>query len=276
MVISELLSHIRNELSDNAVFEARQIVMKVCKMTEAELIINAKNEVSEENIEKAKKMAARRKNGEPLQYILGSAEFMSLEFEVNQHTLIPRSDTETLIEAVLEEMGNNRVSLLDIGTGTGCIGISIAHYSKAEVTLADISAEALNTAERNADRNGVSVKTLQIDILNEAPKGKFDVVVSNPPYIESDIIPTLQTEVKDHEPISALDGGYDGLKFYRRITDIAPDLLNEKGLLAFEIGYNQGEAVSEMMRNNFDEVKVIKDLCGNDRVVLGRKKQRAD
>lgn len=272
MVISELLNFVRNELSENAAFEAKQIVKKACAVTDTELIINGKAEVLAENISQAEEMTKRRKNGEPLQYILGEAEFMSLEFEVNEHTLIPRSDTETLVEAMLEEIGDKSVTLLDIGTGTGCIGISMAHYANAEVTLADISCGALKTAERNAARNGVSVKTLQIDILSDVPNGKFDAVVSNPPYIESDVIPSLQTEVRDYEPISALDGGADGLKFYRRIVEIAPSVLNDNGLLAFEIGFNQGNAVFELMSDGFKDVKVIKDLCGNDRVVMGRKR----
>ncbi len=272
MVISELLHYIQGELDDNAAFEARQIVMHAAHMNETELIISAKNEVTAEAEKSAREMLLRRKNGEPLQYILGEAEFMSLEFEVNSSTLIPRADTETLVEAVIEEIGKKQIKLLDIGTGTGCVGISIAHYSKADVTLADISREALETAKRNALLNSVTADFMKIDILNEIPEGKFDVIVSNPPYIETDVIKTLQTEVKDHEPLSALDGGADGLVFYRRIADIAPEMLTANGLLAFEIGYNQGKAVSELMEKDFESIKIIKDLCGNDRVVTGRKK----
>lgn len=270
MVISELMSYVKSALRDNAAFEARQIVMRAAGVTEAELIIKSKAEASSEAVKRAEQMLSRRQKGEPLQYIFGAAEFMSLEFEVNSSTLIPRADTETLVEAVLDETGGEKLTLLDIGTGTGCVGISIARYSKAEVTLADISGEALAAAGRNAERNGVPAKLLMLDILKEVPRGRFDVVVSNPPYIESSVIPTLQTEVKDYEPLAALDGGADGMVFYRRITEIAPDILTENGLLAFEISYNQGTAVSELMKNDFENVKLIKDLCGNDRVVLGR------
>lgn len=272
MVISELLSRVRGELSENVQFEARQLVKAALGMTDSELIINSKSEVPETAEKKVMQMAARRKNGEPLQYILGTAEFMSLEFEVNKSTLIPRADTETLVETVLGEIGGKKVTILDIGTGCGCIGISLAHYANADVTLADISRDALQTAARNSKRNGVETEILNIDILNEIPRGKYDIVVSNPPYIETDVIKTLQTEVKDHEPLSALDGGKDGLMFYRRIIEIAPDILNDNGFLAFEIGYNQGEALSELMSADFKDVKVIKDLCGNDRVVTGYKK----
>lgn len=269
MVISELLAYVRRSLDDNAAFEARQIVMRAAGMTEQELIIKAKNEADAEAVKSAEQMLLRRKNGEPLQYILGTAEFMSLEFEVNAATLIPRADTETLAETVINEIGDKKATLLDIGTGSGCIGISAARYSGAEATLADISPEALDTARRNAEKNKVNVRLLEIDILNAVPEGRFDAVVSNPPYIETEVIKTLQREVRDYEPLSALDGGDDGLIFYRRITEIAPGLLNPDGFLAFEIGFDQGEAVSELMRKDFDSVRVIKDLCGNDRVVIG-------
>lgn len=273
MVISELLRCVQSGLCDNAAFEARQIVMRAVNMNETGLIINAGMEVSAEDRKSALEMLKRRKNGEPLQYILGTAEFMSFEFEVNESTLIPRSDTETLVETVLEGIGEKRVKLLDIGTGTGCIGISIARLSNAEVTLADISDKALCTAKRNALKNGVTAQFLKTDILSEIPDKAFDVIVSNPPYIETEVIKTLQTEVRDYEPLTALDGGEDGLRFYRRLTKVAPELLNENGFLAFEIGYKQGEAVSELMRKDFDNVRVIKDLCGNDRVVIGYLKE---
>lgn len=269
MVISELLAYVRRSLDDNAAFEARQIVMRAAGMTEQELIINAKNEADTEAVTSAGQMLARRKNGEPLQYILGTAEFMSLEFEVNAATLIPRADTETLAETVIKEIGDKKATVLDIGTGSGCIGISAAKYTGAEVTLADVSPQALETAGRNAEKNLVNVRLLEINILNAVPEGRFDAIVSNPPYIETEVIKTLQREVRDHEPMSALDGGADGLVFYRRITEIAPKLLNPGGFLAFEIGFEQGRAVLELMRKDFDGVRVIKDLCGNDRVVIG-------
>lgn len=269
MVIGELLRHVRSSLTDNADFEARQIVMRALNMSAADLTVKSREEADEGAVLEAKRLLERRKRGEPLQYILKTAEFMSLEFEVTRDTLIPRSDTETLVEYLLDEIKEGE-SLLDIGTGSGCIGISAAHYAKAEITLLDISGKALEVAARNAAKNGVSAEFLNIDILKDYPKRKFDVVVSNPPYIETDVIKTLQTEVKDYEPLTALDGGADGLTFYRRIIEIAPKILNKNGLLAFEIGYNQAKAVSELMRADFSGVRVIKDLCGNDRVVSGR------
>ncbi len=272
MVISKLLTQVKSKLLENAEFEAKEIVMHALGISRNELILNPQREVTDSEYKKAQDMLKRRLGGEPLQYILGFSEFMSLKFNVNSHTLIPRSDTETLVELLIEKIAGKKYTVIDIGTGTGCIGISLAKYSGADVILADISKEALKTATENAKQNDVAVKTLNIDILNEIPQGKYDIVVSNPPYIRSDVIPTLQTEVKDFEPLSALDGGNDGLIFYRRITEIAPHILNDGGILAYEIGYDQVEDVKALMEKDFCDVEVIKDLCGNDRVVIGVKK----
>ena len=270
MVISELIFQIKSMLLDNAEFEAREIVMSVLGLSRNDLIIKSRDEVNPEKVNDALEIAKRRQSGEPLQYILGTAEFMSLDFKVSRETLIPRSDTETLVEFVLHKLNDKKASVLDIGTGTGCIGISLGYYNKKlDVTLADFKQSILETASENAKLNCVDVNTVCIDIMNEKPHGKFDVIVSNPPYIESDVIPTLQTEVKDFEPVTALDGGTDGLDFYRRITELTPELLNKGGLLAFEIGYNQGKEVYELMQKDFEDLQIVKDLCGNDRVVAG-------
>ena len=273
MVIDVLVRYVASMLTDNARFEAEQIVMHVLGIDRTGFITDSSRAVTDDEMRIINETAARRAGGEPLQYILGETEFMSLPFKVNRATLIPRSDTETLVEHVLEYMNGKACEILDIGAGTGCIGISLAYYNKnARVTEFDINADALNTARENAEINGVSGRTkfIKADILNEIPDGAYDIIVSNPPYIETAVIGTLQTEVKDYEPISALDGGEDGLTFYRRITEIAPKMLKKGGLLAFEIGYNQGEIVKKLMGKNFKDIRIIKDLCGNDRVVSGR------
>lgn len=276
MVISELKRKIQAALKDNARFEAEQIVMAALNITRTELITDSRREVTDGEYEKAMAMTARRKKGEPLQYILGSTDFMSLEFFVGEGVLIPRSDTETLVEAVLNVLDCEKAySALDICTGSGCIGISLAYYREnVTADLIDISDTAIETAKKNILHNGMQegVKVYKCDILKEYPDRKYDIIVSNPPYIKSDVIETLQTEVKDYEPHIALDGGKDGLTFYRRIIEIAPKLLNKNGLLAFEIGNEQGEEVSELMAD-FDGIEIIKDLCGNDRVVIGRLKE---
>lgn len=274
MVVSELVREIEGLINDNARFEAELIVMSALGLTRTQLVIGGRRDVTENEYKRAFEMAARRKTGEPLQYILGETEFMSLGFYVEKGVLIPRADTETLVETVIEEIRDDRTyKVLDICSGSGCVGISIAYYrNNVTADLVDIDDTALETGERNIVRNSVDnrVKILKKDILKEYPDSKYDIIVSNPPYIESDIIETLQTEVKNYEPRIALDGGADGLIFYRRIAKIAPELLSENGLIAMEIGYNQAEQVVELLKNNFDNIQVIKDLGGNDRVVTGR------
>ncbi len=271
MVISELINEMASVLRENANYEARELFAAASKMSITEITLKRNQVVSDEIVSVAKKLLERRLTGEPLQYITGIAGFMGLEFEVNPHTLIPRQDTETLVELLIKK-AKDGMKILDIGTGSGCIGISLARYIKgAEVTLADISEGALETAERNAVKNGVEVRTVRLDILKEIPDGKFDIVVSNPPYIETEVVNGLDSTVKDYEPISALDGGEDGLMFYRRITEIAPQLLNDGGILAYEIGYNQGESVSQIVKAVFGNAEMIKDYCGNNRVVFAVK-----
>lgn len=276
MVISELLQNVTKELtlngSDNARFEAVHLICFVLEISQKDLILNAKTEVSEEEKNKIFELVKRRVSGEPFQYILGTQEFMSLEFAVTPDTLIPRQDTETLVELVLSETDNTPLSLLDIGTGTGCIPISLAHFkNNFNCVGIDISENALKIAQKNAETLKVSDRVTfeKCDILTDFPNKKFDIIVSNPPYIKSEIIPTLQTEVRDFEPNLALDGGIDGLKFYRRICGIAPKILKKGGFLVFEIGFDQEKDVFSIMETNFEKIKITKDLSGNDRVISG-------
>lgn len=273
MVIGSLRSKVREELGDNE-HEADWIISYVTKMTQEEFIITPR-EVTEDEVKAIEDIVGRRNSGEPLQYILGETEFMGMKFKVNELILIPRQDTETLVETVIEKIGDTRVRVLDIGTGSGCVGISIAkHCKNAEVTLLDYSDPILEIAKENAELNGVNVKIERCDILEEIPNGKYDVVVSNPPYIETDTIFSLDNIVTSYEPVEALDGGFDGLMFYQRIVEeLADDILEENGFIAFEIGYNQGESVSEILDEaEFSGIKVIKDPCGNDRVVTAKYK----
>ena len=205
MVISELVRETAKSLTDNARFEAELMVMNVLGISRTQLVTGGRNAVTEEKCEKVSEMVKRRQSGEPLQYILGECEFMSLDFYVESGVLIPRSDTETLVETVLEKTDEDKkLKILDICTGSGCIGISTAHFRpSAYVDLIDISDKAIEVAKKNIDRNNVRdrVKVQKMDILNEYPQEKYDIVVSNPPYIETEVIDTLQTEVKNHEPL---------------------------------------------------------------------------
>lgn len=278
MVIREIIKKVTDmlrESSDNAIFEAHLIVREVLDLEPLDIVIGKNNEVDRESEEKILNIAKRCTDGEPIQYILGNQEFMSLSFKVTPDVLIPRADTETLVEYIIEKYKNKGVSALDIGTGSGCIGISLAVYNKrAYIRAVDVSEKALKIAKENAENNGVDDRIVYVkcDIMKDRVFGRYDLIVSNPPYIETDVIPTLDKNVRDFEPHLALDGGADGLDFYRHIIDIAPFALNENGMLAFEVGHTQAGAVARLMEKDFVDIEIINDLCGIARVVAGKKR----
>lgn len=220
-----------------------------------------------------REMLAERSRRIPLQHILGQQEFMGLTFKVNRHVLIPRQDTETLVELVLEEQKDPGKKLLDLCTGSGCIAISLAVKGDyREVTAADLSPDALGVARDNADRlldRSCRFTLCQGDLFEALEPGwRYDILVSNPPYIPTEVIKGLQPEVRDHEPMMALDGTEDGLLFYRRIAQEAKKWLNPGGSIYLEIGHDQGESVSRLLEEaGFEHVRVVKDLPGLDRVV---------
>lgn len=204
----------------------------------------------------------------PLQYITGCQWFMGLPFKVDESVLIPRQDTELLVERAVSVIGEKAMKVLDMCTGTGCIAISIGKFcSNAVVTAADVSSEALEVAEYNKSFNNSDVKFVKSDLFQNI-EGKYDIIVSNPPYIPTGAIEALMPEVSGHEPLIALDGNDDGLEFYRRITSESLQHLENGGILMYEIGCEQAEAVSDIMKTNrLDNIKVHKDLAGLDRVV---------
>lgn len=213
-------------------------------------------------------MSDRRIKGEPLDYITGHTDFYGFDIKVDKNVLIPRMDTETVVGEALKLIGDKKVKLLDLMTGSGCIALALAKKSNAEVTASDISEEALKVAKENLPD---TVTLIQSDVF-ENISGKFDLIISNPPYIKSADIETLQPEVKA-QPLAALDGGADGLDFYRKIAGQSPEFLNENGALVLEIGYDQAADVSELLKGNFKDIKVYKDLGGNDRTVTATLKQ---
>lgn len=232
------------------------------------------DEQVQEQIRTYRGMVAKRASRIPLQQILGSQEFMGLDFFVNEHVLIPRQDTETLVELVLQEQPGTEKKFLDLCTGSGCIAISLAVKGGYEsVTATDLSEEALKVAERNAKNHQKKIIFHQGDLFSALPQseaGSFDIITSNPPYIPTAVIATLEPEVREHEPMMALDGTEDGLKFYRQIAKEAGTWLKPGGAIYLEIGYDQGESVSGLLRDaGFDKVRVVKDLPGKDRVVCG-------
>ncbi|WP_432626455.1 peptide chain release factor N(5)-glutamine methyltransferase [Brotaphodocola sp.] len=269
--------------SPDAGNDAKLLLLEAFELDMTHFLLNRMQALSEDEATKAREEKYREWIGSrakrvPLQQILGSQEFMGMEFFVNEHVLIPRQDTETLVELVLEREKNTQKRVLDLCAGSGCIGISLAVLGGfCYVAEADLSEEALGVTRKNAEnlakKTGTRIDSFHGDLFDAIPDGTeaFDILVSNPPYIPTKVIAGLEPEVRDHEPMMALDGTEDGLLFYRRIAKEAGSVLAPGAAVYLEIGYDQGEAVSELLRKQgFTEVEVHKDLAGNDRVVCGR------
>lgn len=257
-----------------AELEARLLLEHVCKTDRNTLLVHGERKVSSEEKGRYVNYIAERKTRKPLQYITGLQEFMGLEFFVDENVLIPRQDTEILVEEVMRHL-HDGMRILDMCTGSGCILLSLLYYSNGCTGLGiDISGKALRIAKRNAEKMKELKKDMQVSFLQGdlfgALADKFEIIVSNPPYIQSDVIKTLMPEVRQFEPHLALDGAADGLYFYRKIAAQAGAYLAGGGELFFEIGYDQGDAVRAIMEEaGFTGVEVMKDFAGLDRVVLG-------
>ena len=249
--------------------DARLLLEYVCHTSRNDLLVHGDREVAETEQQAYEQLLAKRAEHIPLQQLTGEQEFMGLKFRVNSNVLIPRQDTETLVEEALKVIEPG-MRVLDMCTGSGCIIISILkNTTNVDGAACDISKQALNVAKENARLNGVFVDFERSDLFEHVDE-MYDVIVSNPPYIRSDEIPHLMPEVSVFEPHEALDGSEDGLLFYRRIIKDCRANLKPQGRLLFEIGCDQGRQVSEMMQfAGFSDVHVIKDLAGNDRVVSG-------
>ncbi len=245
-------------------------------------IMHSADEPGKDILENYERVLSYRKKGCPLEYITHFTEFMGLPFYVDCATLIPRQDTECLVSEALDCMKNmesDGADVLDLCTGSGCIAVSLAAVGNCRsVTATDISAEALRIARINAGLNNVSVSLFQGDLFDAMEKDKpdepgFDLITCNPPYIRRDVIPELMREVREYEPVTALDGGTDGLDFHRKILSEIADYLRPDGYLIFEIGYDQGADITALMcEAGLKDVQVKKDLAGNDRVAVGVRK----
>lgn len=252
--------------------DARYLLEFVCGTDHNTLLAHPDKEVSEEEKSRYEELIGKRKDRIPLQQLTGHQEFMGLDFCINESVLIPRQDTEILVEEAMKEL-HDGMRVLDLCTGSGCILISLLHYSNdCEGVGVDISGEALKVAKENAARllgENAKVSFLEGDLYEKA-EGFFDRIVSNPPYIRPEVIEGLMPEVKEHEPRIALDGGADGLTFYRRIIAGSKAHLKPGGMLLFEIGCDQAEAVAGLMEEGgYEEIRVIRDYAGLDRVVSG-------
>lgn len=270
---------------EEATLDARLLLEHICGTNRNDLLVHGERPVEAEKATQYQELIEQRAKRIPLQHLTGEQEFMGLKFNVNEHVLIPRQDTEILVEEALKNL-HDGMRVLDMCTGSGCILISLLHYSNdCQGVGVDISEEALRVARENAEtllsgekqaggmvQDDVSqsfASFVQSDLF-ENVTGKYEMIVSNPPYIRSEVIPTLMPEVKEHEPMQALDGMADGLFFYRRIVEESKNYLTGGGMLYFEIGHDQAAEVSELMQDaGFAEINVVKDFAGLDRVVYG-------
>jgi release factor glutamine methyltransferase len=268
--ISELLvngKHLLKDIEDGNI-KARILLEYILKLSREKIVSNPNIEVSDNNVESYLNKINDIKNGMPIQYITNKQEFMKLNFYVDKNVLIPQPDTEILVEKAIEICNNhdNDIKILDLCTGSGAIGISIAKNIKnAKVYATDIKNTVIDIAKQNAKQNNVdNIEFIVSDMFENIQEKDFDIIVSNPPYIETDVIKTLPTEVRN-EPIIALDGGKDGLKFYKIILSEYKKYLKKDGYLLLEIGYNQAKSVGKLINLNYS---IIEDLAGNDRVII--------
>lgn len=278
MTYQELLTTAKSAFTEVEIREpdidAKLLLLHVTGFSSAELFLHLPDEAPREKEEKFLELVEKRKTRYPLQYIIGEQEFYGLSFKVSQDCLIPRADTEILIDEVLKVLKDGD-ELLDTCTGSGCVLITLMKHRKLKsATGLDISEKALKMAKENAKRHEVNPKWIHSDLF-ENVTDKYDVITSNPPYIDSEVLKGLQPEVKDFEPNMALDGGKDGLEPYRPLCEGAFNHLKDGGYFLTEIGYDQGEAVRKIFEEaGFSEVEVIKDLAADDRVVKGKRNVR--
>ncbi len=292
MTASELLKEgitvLRKKGVPDAEVDAKELLLAAFHWNAQEWLLRLSEPAPEDSVQAYRELLNKRAERIPLQHLLGEAWFFGYRFFVNSDVLIPRFDTEILVEETLKAMkeceahqlgeeeqtgaaahpGEN--ALLDLCTGSGCIAISLKKERQEwTVSASDFSSAALFVAKKNSEMNQAEIRLIESDLF-ENIQGRFQVIVSNPPYIDAEEMETLEPEVRDHDPKMALFGGTDGLDFYRKIIEIAPDFLEKNGRLLFEIGDEQGKAVSEMMAaRGFSDVRVIQDLSGRDRVVRG-------
>ena len=281
MVIGDLLKEATKVLAaagiDSARLESEVLLSFILEKERLYLAINRNQEVTNEREKAFRKLVMRRKEKEPVAYIVGSREFMSLNFSVAPGVLIPRPDTETLVEFAIEMLSEKEnPAIIDLCTGSGAIAVSLAHYlPTSRVKGVDVSDICVKTAKENAEKNAVAdrVTVQQADVFAYESDELFDCVVSNPPYIPSAVIPTLEKDVADYEPHLALDGGEDGYVFYRYLAQKGASLLKSGGLLVLEVGHDQAETVATLLKetNAYKTVGARCDLAGIERAVYGVK-----
>ena len=274
-ILKKEINNLKQNNIENSTLKAKILLANILNVKKEYLLIHSEEEVKQEDKIKYENCIKELIKGKPLQYITNKQEFMGLDFYVDENVLIPQPDTEILVEKAIEIAETTQKNkILDMCTGNGCIAISLAKkINNAQITAVDISNSALKVANKNAINNNVEnkIKFVNSDMFNNIEE-KFDIIVSNPPYIETETISKLEIEVQN-EPHVALDGGIDGLKFYKIIANNAFEYLNENGYLLLEIGYNQQNSVTQLLQDigKYTNIETIKDLGGNYRVVIARK-----
>jgi release factor glutamine methyltransferase len=277
-VLKEATAYLELHKIDQPRLNAELLLSHMLGISRIECYLQFERPLKTAERERYKILLRRRAGREPLQYITGEAEFMSLPFRVTTGVLIPRPETEILVEKAIDRVkqkSEKEPAILDIGTGSGCIAVSLAAFlTHARITAVDQSEQALQIAKENADLNAVSDRILfrQCDIMtsfNRKELGSFDLIVSNPPYIRTEDLKSLAPEIMDHEPAAALDGGPDGLNYYRRYATVLPDCLRPAGTVFLEIGAKQAHDVTEIFKNGpWSGMRLFQDLAGLDRVVM--------
>lgn len=272
MTLQQLLADGKRKLKDAGIAEweldAWYLLEYVTGCTRSAYFLHPEKEADGRQAQRYEELIQKRSIHIPLQHLTGVQEFMGLSFHVNEDVLIPRQDTEILVEESLKYIRAG-MHILDMCTGSGCILLSVLKLRPGvSGTGIDLSGRALSVAEKNRDALGLQAEFQESDLF-ERVSGSYDCILSNPPYIPSGVVDTLMEEVRDHEPRQALDGREDGLYFYRKITEQSPAYLKPGGMLFFEIGYDQAEAVKGLMRADFTDIHAVKDLAGLDRVVYG-------
>ena len=258
--------------------ETQMMIAKVIEKDRLYIMLNLEEDIDESKVEIIKTMIDKRKNSYPLQYILGEREFWGMDFKVSEGVLIPRQDTEILIEETLKKLKDNKhksnLKGFEIGVGSGIISITLLKEIETLTMIGvDINDKAIELTKANALKHEVNDRLciLKSNLFEKINKeNQFDFIISNPPYIETKVIDSLKEDIKKHEPKLALDGGEDGLDFYRAIIEQSKPYISPEGFIAFEIGYNQAEAVKKIfVENGYPNVTIAKDLAGFDRVVIG-------
>ncbi len=271
-VYNEALKELEASKIEEAGIQVKLLMEFVFGISSMDFVLNPNKELDTRQYDFFIECVEKRIKRIPLQHITGKADFMGLEFLVNENVLIPRFDTENLVEKLLPLCGGKKV--LDMCTGSGCIILSLAKLCDMKEGFGvDISSKALEVARENKNELGISnVEFIESDLFSQITQRDFDIMVSNPPYIATEVIDTLMDEVKLHDPYIALDGKEDGLHFYRKISKQAREHLKKDGILALEIGYDQGISVSDILqKDGYTDIKCYKDLSGLDRVIIARK-----